>query len=71
MSATWPHSTDYIEAVQAPTVNFADPDLRSAEVVTNAMGLPQPCSGSFADVYQFRTSDGRRSWAVKCFTQPV
>ncbi|MBI5760743.1 MAG: SUMF1/EgtB/PvdO family nonheme iron enzyme [Planctomycetales bacterium] len=71
MSTTWPHSTDYIEAVQAPAVNFADPDLRSAEVVTNAMGLPQPCSGNFADVYQFRTSDGRRSWAVKCFTRPV
>ncbi|MBI5760744.1 MAG: protein kinase family protein [Planctomycetales bacterium] len=71
MSATWPHSTDYIEAVQAPAVNFADPDLRSAEVVTNAMGLPQPCSGNFADVYQFRASDGHRSWAVKCFTRPV
>ncbi|MBI5760740.1 MAG: SUMF1/EgtB/PvdO family nonheme iron enzyme [Planctomycetales bacterium] len=71
MPPTWPHSTDYIEAVQAPAVNFADPDLRAAEVVTNAMGLPQPCSGNFADVYQFRTSDGRRSWAVKCFTRPV
>jgi hypothetical protein len=49
---------------------FADPDLRAAEAATNALGLPLPHSGNFADVYQLRSPAGR-SWAVKCFTRQV
>ena len=49
---TWPLSQDYNEAIQAPAANFADPDLRRGEAATNALGLPMPCSGNFADVYQ-------------------
>ncbi|MBI5760742.1 MAG: hypothetical protein HZA46_19660 [Planctomycetales bacterium] len=72
MSTTWPHSTDYFEAVQMPAVCFSDSDLQAATVATEASGMPRrPCSGNFADVYQFLSSDGRRSWAVKCFTRPV
>jgi hypothetical protein len=66
----WPLSQDYNEAVQSPGRNFADPDLRRGQAVVNALGLPMPCSGNFADVYQLRCPDGSR-WAVKCFTREV
>jgi hypothetical protein len=64
-------SQDYNEAVQEPAVCFADPDLRAALPVTNALGLPLPCSGNFADVYQLRHPATGARWAVKCFTRPV
>jgi hypothetical protein len=63
-------SQDYNEAVQDPGASFGDPELRAAEPVTNALGLPVPCSGSFADVYHLRHPAGG-SWAVKCFTRSV
>ncbi len=65
---SWPLSQDYNEAIQSPATNFADPDLKKGEVVANALGLPIPFSGNFADVYQVRCPDGSR-WAVKCFTR--
>jgi hypothetical protein len=63
-------SQDYNEAVQNPAVAFGDAELRAAVPVTNALGLPVPCSGNFADVYHLRHPSGS-SWAVKCFTRPV
>ena len=66
----WPLSQDYNEAVQSPGRNFADPDLCQGKAITNALGLPMPCSGNFADVYQIVCPDGSR-WAVKCFTREV
>ena len=65
---SWPLSQDYNEAIQSPASNFTDPDLRRGEAVANALGLPMPYSGNFADVYQVRCPDGSR-WAVKCFTR--
>lgn len=67
----WPHSDDFNEAVQNPHLSFADPDLRGGQPCTNALGLPTPSSGAFADVYQFTGADGHTQWAVKCFTRPV
>ncbi len=68
----WPISSDYFEAVQMPDVCCSDPDLKSAEVATLDNGLPKPpCAGNFADVYQFRSRDGQKQWAVKCFTRPM
>ncbi len=66
--SSWPLSQDYNEAIQSPKSNFADPELRCGEAVANALGLPMPYSGNFADVYQVRCPDGSR-WAVKCFTR--
>jgi WD40 repeat protein len=65
----WPVSQDYNEAVQAPATCFSDPDLRAGEAAANALGIPQPCSGNFADVYELRCRSGK--WAVKCFTRQV
>ncbi len=66
----WPASQDYNEAVQLPAASFADADLKAGQAAANALGLPMPCSGNFADVYQLACPDGRR-WAVKCFTREV
>ena len=55
----WPISQDYNEAVQNPPLCFADPDLQGGEAVVNALGLPVPRSGNFADVYQVRGADGK------------
>jgi WD40 repeat protein len=67
----WPLSQDYNEAIQDASLCFADADLRAGQVVTNALGLPVPRSGNFADVYEVRSADNSRSWAVKCFTRAV
>ena len=67
----WPVSQDYNEAMQDPRANFGDAELRAATPAANALGLPLPCSGSFADVYQLRQPATGVSWAVKCFTRPV
>src|SRR4051812_16283031 len=64
----WPLSQDYNEAVQSPA-NFSDPELKAGRPVRNAMGLPRPRSGNFADVYEFECPQSR--WAVKCFTREV
>jgi HEAT repeat protein len=63
-------SQDYNEAVQHPPANFSDPELSLCTVVTNPHGIPLPCSGNFADVYEMR-GPGERRWAVKCFTRYV
>jgi DNA-binding beta-propeller fold protein YncE len=65
----WPVPQDYNEAVQDPAVSFADSDLRAGTAATDALGLPRPCSGNFADVYEVRCPGG--TWAVKCFTRQV
>ena len=66
----WPTSQDYNEAIQNAATSTSDPDLKGGQPIVNALGLPVPRSGNFADVYQFQGGDGRM-WAVKCFTRPV
>src|SRR5439155_32492 len=67
---SWPLPTEFNEAVQTPSLAFADPDLRAGQATVGPLGLPLPRSGNFADVYQIRGANGR-DWAVKCFTRPV
>jgi hypothetical protein len=66
----WPLSQDYNEAIQSPDSSFADPELRGGQPVTNALGMPMPRSGNFADVYEFICASGAK-WAIKCFTREV
>jgi len=66
----WPTSQDYNEAIQNAATTMSDPDLKGGEPTVNAMGLPVPRSGNFADVYEFKGSSGTM-WAVKCFTRRV
>jgi hypothetical protein len=67
----WPLSQDYNEAIQNPAQCLTDPDLRTGRPVLDRLGLPRPCSGNFADVYQIRAPSGASAWAVKCFTREV
>jgi HEAT repeat protein len=66
---SWPLSQDYNEAIQNPRSSFSDAELCAAEPVSNALGIPIPRSGNFADVYEMRSAAGR--WAIKCFTRQV
>src|SRR5689334_20331277 len=68
---TWPHSQDYNEAIQNPQDSFGDPELRAGEPVVNALGIPLPRSGNFADVYEVLCPATGNRWAVKCFTREV
>ncbi len=67
---SYPTPSDYQEALQAPAVAFADPELQSATPRTNALGLPQPITGAFAAVFPVTTDTGAR-YAVKCFLAEV
>src|SRR5262249_33652186 len=63
-------SQDYNEAIQNPATSFADAELRLGLAATNALGMPMPRSGNFADVYEV-TCPNETRWAVKCFTREV
>jgi WD40 repeat protein len=68
---SWPLSQDYNEAIQDAQASFSDPELRGGEATTNALGMPMPRSGNFADVYEFNCPAVNTKWAVKCFTRHV
>jgi formylglycine-generating enzyme required for sulfatase activity len=65
----WPLSQDYNEAIQDPAASFSDADLKQGQAATNALGIPMPRSGNFADVYEVTTPRGK--WATKCFTRQI
>ncbi len=67
----WPLSQDYNEFIQDPPSCFGDPELREGQPATNALGIPMPCSGNFADVYQINCPGTGRTWAAKCFTRQI
>jgi hypothetical protein len=67
----WPLSQDYNEAIQNPTLCFRDPELAQGTVKVSTLGIPLPCSGNFADVYEIIRPNGAGSLAVKCFTREV
>ena len=56
----WPLSQDYNVAVQNPNSSFADKELRGGNAAVNALGLPLPRSGNFADVYEFTGASGAK-----------
>lgn len=65
----WPGMVEYSAAVQDRRTSFLAPELKSASIVTNKLGLPKVCSGAFAIVYELKT--GRDTWAIRCFTKDV
>jgi hypothetical protein len=68
---SWPASQDYNEAIQSPATSFSDPELKGGRAITNALGIPRPLSGNFADVYEFECPQTQSKWAIKCFTRKV
>lgn len=65
----WPSPLDYQDALQNPRAVFTDVELRDGTVVSDALGLPKPISGSFATVYQVDYQTRRH--AVRCFLRQV
>src|SRR5437016_1239162 len=68
---SWPLSQDYNEAIQDPRACLSDPELCGGEATVNALGMPMPRSGNFADVYEFNCPATKSKWAIKCFTRHV
>jgi hypothetical protein len=67
MANSWPDQRDYIVAVQTAQYSFAQPYLRTAEIRSGTMGIPESASGKFAIV--FRATVESRDYAIKCFTR--
>ena len=65
-----PGAADYMEALQDPSLCFADPELASGTPVLGPLGLPRAVSGNVATVFRV-DSPGGTSWAVRCFVRPV
>jgi len=65
----WPQSTEYNAAIQNLCSSVSDDELRGGEPVVNALGIPIPFSGNFADVYKVHCPKTGNTWAVKCFTR--
>jgi len=65
----WPSPSDYQDTIQNPRAAFSDLALRDGVVVSDALGLPKPISGSFATVYQVEYQGQR--YAVRCFLRHV
>ncbi len=65
----WPSMVDYQDALQCPPVAFPSSELRFGKPVEDNLGLPRPCCGTFASVYEL--VNGRSRWAVKCFLRNI
>src|SRR5437773_978738 len=68
---TFPNSLDYQAAIQNPRDNLGDAELQEGQLVVTPLGLPEVCSGNFANVYKISLPETGHNWAVKCFTRPV
>ena len=66
-----PQSYEYNEAIQNLAVTAGDEELRRGEPALDALGVPSPCAGGFADVYKVHCPRTGNTWAVKCFTRDV
>lgn len=64
-----PGASDYVDALQTPSLAFQDPMLQRGTVLCDRFGSPRPISGAFASVFHIDTPDGK-SAAVKCFFRP-
>ncbi len=61
----WPSDADYQDAVQSPSLAFADSSLKAASVELGPLNLPKARGGNFAIVFKVR--EGTQDWAIKCF----
>lgn len=65
----WPNHTDYQDSIQNPQFSFSEPELKTAEVACDMLGLPKVMSGNFASVYEVKAGD--QKWAIRCFVRQV
>jgi hypothetical protein len=67
--SNWPTHSDYQDAMQNPSVCFAEDELKAGEAKLDMLGLPRVMSGNFASVYELKTPKNR--WAIRCFVRQV
>jgi hypothetical protein len=67
----WQLPPDHADALEHPLRCFGDPELRRGQVLRDAAGRPQVCSGKLAEVYQVRSATGLQRWAVKCYREDL
>ena len=67
----WPLRRTTTKRFRTRNPASADPELQRARPITNALGMPMPRSGNFADVYEFNCPATKSKWAIKCFTRQV
>jgi len=63
----WPDAHAFREAVQDLSLSASDPELASATIATDRLGLPVAYTGRFAVVFRVTLADGEE-WALRCFT---
>ena len=66
----WPSAAQYNEAIQNLRVTMGDEELRGGESAVNALGLPMPYSGGFADIYKVRCPATGNTWAREIAARP-
>ena len=67
ITPSWPRSSDYLGAVQAPQISFTDSQLRNARIHVDGQGFPEAITGKWAIV--FRATVDSRDVALRCFTR--
>src|SRR5689334_15423778 len=70
-SRSWPEPGQFNEAVQNLATTMSDRELQEGEAEVNAMGMPSPYAGNFADVYKVHCPQTGNTWAVKFFKREV
>jgi Metal binding domain of Ada len=63
----WPSARQFAEAVQCPSICFAEPTLRGMLPAVDRLGMPLVTSGQFAYVFKLNAPQGGESIAVRCF----
>jgi hypothetical protein len=66
---TWPSIDEFEDAMLDTGLNFASPDLKNGELITDALGEPVSWAGSFAVAYKI--VNGQKQWAVRIFIGEV
>jgi hypothetical protein len=62
----YPEPSDYQAAIQNPNLVLREPQLRTAHVRLNRLGIPLVSSGGFALSFYLDTPGGEQ-WVVRCF----
>ncbi len=62
----YPEPSDYQIAIQNPNLVLREPDLRTARVRVDRLGMPVVSSGGFAFSFYLQAED-ESQWVVRCF----
>jgi len=67
VSQIWPSSSNFVEAIQNPSLSFLDPELKTTVPALDRLGLPVVSAGQFAYVFKLNSRGGGSAEAVRCF----